>query len=238
MTLSTRNDLVQDSSGLPPKVQSLETAVFLFLLLPVLAFSWFEERLFADLGFVLGSIQTIVRDLALVSLILFLLWRNREPFDRIGWTRRRLLREAALGVLLYVFFLGGSLLMSFGLGRVAPGPPAAAIPWFLTARAWAEMPLALALLLVVAWSEETIYRGYLLYRFTGLTSRPATAVLLSSVLFGLGHGYQGLTGTGILCLMGIVLAIVYLWRRSLVAPFVMHFLHNLVKILLPLVIAR
>ncbi len=80
--------------------------------------------------------------------------------------------------------------------------------------------------------EETIFRGYLILRFREVTSNTAAAVLLSAVLFSLGHGYEGSAGVVTVGVMGLVFALVYLRRRSLVAPMVMHFLQDFIGIVL------
>jgi membrane protease YdiL (CAAX protease family) len=61
------------------------------------------------------------------------------------------------------------------------------------------------------------------------------AVVLSAVIFSLGHGYEGLAGVVTVGVMGLVFALIYLWRRSLVTPIVMHFLQDFISVvLLPL----
>jgi membrane protease YdiL (CAAX protease family) len=88
---------------------------------------------------------------------------------------------------------------------------------------------------VVALAEETLFRGYLILRFQALLRSSAWAVLLSSAIFSVGHGYEGSAGLVTVGVMGVVFAVVYLWRRSLVAPIVMHFLQDFLSIvLLPL----
>lgn len=79
-------------------------------------------------------------------------------------------------------------------------------------------------------AEETIFRGYLILRFQALTISPTAAVLLSAFIFSLGHGYEGWAGVMIVGIMGVVLALVYLWRQSLIAPIVMHFLQDFLGI--------
>jgi membrane protease YdiL (CAAX protease family) len=56
------------------------------------------------------------------------------------------------------------------------------------------------------------------------------AVAVSSVIFSLGHGYEGLAGMITVGALGATFATVYLWRKSLVAPMVMHFLQDFVTI--------
>lgn len=65
--------------------------------------------------------------------------------------------------------------------------------------------------------------------------RKAAAAILSSIIFALGHGYEGAAGVATVGWMGMLFALVYLSRRSLVAPIVMHFLQDFtVIVFLPL----
>jgi membrane protease YdiL (CAAX protease family) len=84
----------------------------------------------------------------------------------------------------------------------------------------------------VALAEETIFRGYLILRFKNITASTAAAVLTSAVIFSLGHGYEGSAGVITVGVMGVVFALIYLWRQSLVAPMVMHFLQDFIGIVL------
>ncbi|HEU0186176.1 MAG TPA: type II CAAX endopeptidase family protein [Blastocatellia bacterium] len=216
------------------KEQAVEVIIFLILIVPSMVLSLFVVRK-GNLSFVLTAVATIFRDLALVSLILFFLWRNGENIERIGWSFRRAGREAALGAALFVPFVFGADLLERILLRLGLSQPATPRPSFLTAEGRAEFLLAAALVAIVAVAEETIFRGYLLLRFQALFRSSALAVLLSSVIFSLGHGYEGAAGLVTVGVMGAVFAIIYLWRRSLVAPIVMHFLQDfLIIVLLPL----
>ncbi|NKE70071.1 CPBP family intramembrane glutamic endopeptidase [Candidatus Manganitrophus noduliformans] len=213
------------------KVQKIEAAVFLFLVVPSMIFSFYSSRQ-AGLSFALMASGTILRDLALVSLIFYFLWRNAEPVDWIGWRFDRFGREAALGVALFIPFFFGAALLGSALqeaGLSAPSTPPTA---FLPERTAGQMLLALALVIVVAVAEETIFRGYLLLRFTAITRNPTVSLFLSSAIFALGHGYQGTAGVVTVGVMGFVFGLVYFWRRSLVAPMVMHFLQDLTAIFL------
>jgi membrane protease YdiL (CAAX protease family) len=115
------------------------------------------------------------------------------------------------------------------IGFTAPSAPLPAAP---TTAGVGEMILALLLVVVVAISEETIFRGYLMLRFGRLTSSATWAVVISSVIFSLGHGYEGSAGVVTVGVLGAVFALIYLWRRSLTAPMVLHFLQDFVGIIL------
>jgi membrane protease YdiL (CAAX protease family) len=213
------------------KEQTLEVCVFLFLIVPSMAFSLFAVRQ-GQLSFVLAANATILRDLALVCLILFFLWRNGELRHKIGWTLSRVWREAALGLALFIPFLAGVAGAEWVWQQAGLRAPATPLPAFLTAQDLPQVLLALILVIVVAFSEETIFRGYLLLRFGATMRSTGAAVIASSLIFALGHGYEGTAGLATVAVMGIMLALVYLWRRSLVAPVVIHFLQDFVSIVL------
>ncbi len=198
--------------------QLREVLVFVFLIAPSIGFSFFASRE-GSLSFRLSAVATILRDLALVSLIAFFLWRNREPIEQIGWRLADVWRDALLGVVLFVpmFFGAGSLediLRSAGF--TAPATPT---PRFLTVGSPTEFPLATVLVVVVAITEEIIFRGYLIPRLRAVTRSNLAAVLLSSIIFALGHGYEGTAGVLAVGFMGLFFALVYSqeeawWRPS------------------------
>jgi membrane protease YdiL (CAAX protease family) len=175
------------------------------------------------------AFSTILRDLALVSLVLFFIWRNGEPLQRIGWTSKNLRKEIGLGIGLYVPFFFAAGLFEKALQTAGFSVPSTPLPSFMSARGSIEFLLALLLVGVVALAEETIFRGYLILRLRAVTDSPA-AVLLSAVIFSLGHGYEGSSGVLTVGAMGVVFALVYLWRQSLAAPMVMHFLQDFIGI--------
>lgn len=211
----------------------LEVGAFVFLILPGMLLS-FMAAAGGGMGFVSGGTALIFRDLALVCLVLFFLWRNREPVRAVGWTSRHWPRELILGLVLFpaMFFLA-SIVERAALGAgLSPGPKT--LPAVLAPHGAGEFVLATIMVVVVAISEETIFRGYLILRFRSFM--PVTAALvLSSFVFSLGHGYEGSAGVVTVGFMGLVFAVVYWWRGSLVAPMVMHFCQDFLGIvILPL----
>jgi len=206
--------------------------VFLLLFLPSVVLSFFVSGETATTSFPVIALSTIFRLLALVALILFFLWRNGESDEKIGWTTHAWGTNALLGVALFPpIFIGAAILSSVlqSLGLSGPDP---ASQGFLIPGDATEMVLALLLVAIVAVGEETVFRGYLIVRLEALFRSPAVAVVLSSVIFALGHGYEGVAGVITVGMMGFALALVFLWTRSLVAPTIIHFLNNFVAILL------
>jgi membrane protease YdiL (CAAX protease family) len=198
-------------------------------------FSFFAVKQ-GNLSFAVVAFAIILRDLSLVSLILFFMWRNGEPVDLIGWTWKNGWKEVGLGLGLYLPFFTLAALLERALRTMGLSSPSTPLPSFLVARGMADFFLAPFLVAIVSVSEETLFRGYLLLRLTAITSnRTSVAVILSAIVFSLGHGYEGSAGVVTVGVMGFVFALIYIWRQSLVAPVVMHFLQDFIGIvLLPL----
>lgn len=103
------------------------------------------------------------------------------------------------------------------------------LPYTPRERAW------FALVSVTAGiCEETLYRGFLYHYFRdtwhwGLV----LGVVASSVVFGLAHGYQGLTGILATGVIGGLMAVLYLGTGSLLVPMIFHAVLDLRILLLP-----
>lgn len=94
----------------------------------------------------------------------------------------------------------------------------------------ALIPFLIAATLFAGIVEESIYRGYAITR---LRPRMGTgwAVAVSTLLFGPLHFGLGLPGIAGAILLGLFLAIVFLWRGNLLAPVVAHAVVNAVAVL-------
>lgn len=220
-----------ENSGPSERVQLAEMLVFLFLIAPSLAFSF----LVAGRGsatFTLTALATILRDLALVCLILYFIHRNGEPAARIGWIPRDWSREVAIGLLLFLPMFYSAALIETALRRIGFSGPHKPLPSLVPRRSEKELALALLLVIVVAIAEETMFRGYLILRLRATTRNLPVAVLLSATVFAFGHGYEGSAGVITVGWMGLVFALVYVWRQNLIAPTVMHFLQDFIVIVL------
>ncbi len=211
--------------------QSIEVSVFLLLIVPAMFLSLATVRP-ERLDFPLVALSSTLSDIAMVALVLYFIWCNREGFPSIGWVTRDLGREVAVGGLLFIpFFIGvGLVARMFEIAGLSAPP---GLPTFLLPHGLSQMAGAVVFLTVVAVSEETIFRGYLIRRFWAVTGSRTAAIILSSAVFAIGHGYEGSAGVATVGMMGVAFSIVYLWRGSLVAPITMHFLQDVISLLLP-----
>ncbi len=84
-----------------------------------------------------------------------------------------------------------------------------------------ELRLFTALSLTAGMCEEILFRGYLIWyleRYVGV----AGAVILSSILFGIGHIYQGRRQAFKIIFLGLLLALFYVGSGSLWIPIALH----------------
>jgi membrane protease YdiL (CAAX protease family) len=72
--------------------------------------------------------------------------------------------------------------------------------------------------------EEVVYRGFLLHYFHTLPFHLSLtwAMVVSSVIFGIGHLYQGVAGGVQTAVIGFVFAAMYVMTGSLLIPIVVH----------------
>jgi membrane protease YdiL (CAAX protease family) len=79
----------------------------------------------------------------------------------------------------------------------------------------------------VAFGEEVLGRVFLIDRFEaifkGIPWNTKLSVLLASILFGLAHAYQGLSGIILTATIGLIVSILYLYqKRSIWTNVVVH----------------
>jgi uncharacterized protein len=82
------------------------------------------------------------------------------------------------------------------------------------------------LCILVGFSEELVFRGYLQSQSISLLHRIPLSILLASLVFGLAHGYQGLRGICIITIYGALFSCLTLLRRNLFPGMLAHTWHD------------
>jgi hypothetical protein len=82
------------------------------------------------------------------------------------------------------------------------------------------------LCLIVGFSEELIFRGYLQSQSIALLSRVPVSVLLTAVVFGAAHGYEGVRGIVIITIYGTLFGGITLLRKNLFPGMLAHAWHD------------
>lgn len=155
----------------------------------------------------------------------FVVWVERRPLASIGtawptWSDVRIgIGGAAVG--LPTMLVTVPLVDALGFGASERG----ALEMILQFPTWA----VILAVIVVSVTEEVLFRAYPIERLAEITGRVRVAAAFSLVAFVLLH--VPLWGVGHVITIGgisIVLTVLYAWRRRLAPVVVMHFLTNLV----------
>lgn len=75
-------------------------------------------------------------------------------------------------------------------------------------------------------SEEIIFRGYLQRQFAGITRSIVAGVLISAVIFGAAHGYEGGPRMILIGIYGLMFGLLAWWRKSLRPGMIAHAWHD------------
>ncbi len=85
----------------------------------------------------------------------------------------------------------------------------------------------LLLCVLVGIAEELVFRGYLQQQFTAWTRGAAVGgVVLSALMFGAAHGYEGARAMFLLAVFGALFSLLALFRRNLRAGIFAHAWHD------------
>jgi membrane protease YdiL (CAAX protease family) len=168
----------------------------------------------------------------LIGLILTLLYAHGEQPRDVFLGRRRIVSEGIFGLLLIPITLGIAFTVIFTVRRFAPSLHNVEhnpLQGLLESPrdAW-----LFALVVVVAGGvREEIQRAFLLHRFDVWLGGGAVGLVITSIAFGAGHfDLQGLDAGIATGLLGAFWGVVYLRRRSAIAPIVSHAGFDLLQI--------
>lgn len=175
----------------------------------------------------------------LVALMLAFLRAHGERSREVFLGVRPLLSEARAGIpmTLVAYVLALSVLV---LVR-------ALAPWLRTVaenplqdllRTPAQAALFAVVVVVAGGIREELQRAFLLRRFEQALGGPNVGVVVGSVGFGIGHILQGADAVVATTVLGTFWAVVYLRRRSVVAPIVSHAGFDLLQIAQFLVLGK
>ena len=161
------------------------------------------------------------------AILLISLWLTGRSLASIGLSFSVTVAElVGLGVLLILAILAGVNLSTLrnkaeSRAKLAKDyePMRYILPQTKQELAWFNLGVSPT----AGFCEELIFRGYLIWLLTpqvGLVG----AIVLSSVLFGLNHIYQGWAGVLKTGVMGLIFALVFWATGSLVAAIILHIL--------------
>jgi len=166
----------------------------------------------------------ISRGVLFIVLVAGAWWMQRRPFGALGLASHLSVWDYA----------GFAFALLIGLVMVAQGKSLASAPVEKLQRAMKAVrsikitpntPGEIALFMLMSLSagvwEELVYRGFLVWFLVPLTN-VVGAIVISALIFGLAHLYQGVRGFVASTVLGLIFAALYLFTASLWWLMVVH----------------
>jgi membrane protease YdiL (CAAX protease family) len=183
-----------------------------------------------NFGFVMAL--SLADTVFLVGLIvLFLLAHGESPGD-VFFDGKPFVAEARAGIPLTFVAFAIALLVLLAVRAVAP--------WLHTVehnplqdlmRTPGKALMFAGLVVVAGGIREELQRAFLLRRFERSLGGAKVGIVVASLAFGAGHFMQGVDAVIATALLGAFWGVVYLRRRSVVAPMVSHSGFDLLQVL-------
>lgn len=147
-----------------------------------------------------------------------------ERFKSWGGFARYLIYAAVFWIIAVLFLSGAELLLKhLHIGKTGPAAKAIA----LAPRNPLEVLLWLLVCITAGICEEFLFRGYLLRQFSSLGGKIWIGVLLSSLVFGVSHGYEGIASMIVIGFYGVLFCLLLLKTKSTIPGMIAHAWHDI-----------
>ncbi len=175
----------------------------------------------------------IISEWVLLAFVWWGLWMRRLPLKSLlgerhkGWAGfgRDLAYAAVFWIMaIVVLDLAALLLKVLHVGKagpsakvlaLAPTTPVEILMWFLVC-------------LSAGICEELLFRGYLLRQFSSLGGKVWLGVVISSLIFGASHGYEGIAIMIVIFIYGVLFCLLVLKSKSLRPGMIAHGWHDFI----------
>ncbi len=187
-----------------------------------------DGRLSPPFVFTLSLLDAVL----VTGLVVTFLRAHHESPRQVLFGNVRLVREALLGLAtLPAVFMFVTLVLILVV-RFAPGlHNVTTNPFEDMLRTRADVMIFAIVVMVAGGVREEVQRGFIAHRFDQYLGGALWGIAVYSVFFGAGHIDQGYDATIAIGLLGFIWGLLYISRRSIVAPLVSHASFNLTQLL-------
>jgi len=167
-----------------------------------------------------------------IGLVMIFLRAHHESARAVLFGNVNLVREAFLGIATLPAVFMVVVLVLVVIMRVAPQLHNVAMnPFEDMLRTRTDALIFGVVVMVAGGVREEVQRGFIAHRFDQYLGGALWGVAVYSVFFGAGHVDQGYDATIAIGLLGFLWGLLYISRRSIVAPLVSHASFNLAQLL-------
>lgn len=170
-----------------------------------------------------------LRAIGVCLLVGLLLWRDGQGPAQIGLVREGWGRELLIGFPVLLGVYAGAVVTAIPLallGKLLNLTEESVSARKELASGFVELglsvPVFAAAMVIVASFEEVAFRGFLLPRMKVVLGRWSAAVLVSAVLFGVGHFYEGTLAVVQISMLGAYFGFVFVRRCRLPSVMLAH----------------
>jgi CAAX protease family protein len=187
-----------------------------------------DGRLSPPFVFTLSLLDAVL----VIGLVLTFLRAHHESAREVLLGRVRLVREALIGLAtLPAVFMLVTIVLVLVLRYAPQLHNVATNPFEDMLRTRTDVMIFGIVVMIAGGVREEVQRGFIAHRFDQYLGGALWGVAIYSVFFGAGHIDQGYDATVAIGLLGLVWGLLYVWRRSIVAPIVSHATFNLAQLL-------
>jgi membrane protease YdiL (CAAX protease family) len=175
---------------------------------------------------------TILLELFLLLLVWIGLRLKRTSMREIiggRWsTPEEFLMDVVIAFLFWIAAFAVLAGLGYLLGLVKPAQveEAKKLASLLAPRSVAGLCMFILLSVVAGFVEEIIFRGYLQRQIGALAGNIWIGLVVSALIFGGGHGYEGTRRMVLIAVYGAMFGALALWRRSLRPGMMAHAWHD------------
>lgn len=229
-TLDTATNEIDEPQGITNRqtVLALEVLVVLLFAYSTSFLAQFLITWIPTYGTLLPLVD-LFSDLGRLVPLLFLVWVADGNLDVLGLTKPKWLSDSLVGLgflaVLILILILPRMLLPYDLYHQLSRPMK---PSFLAREAISGIRTVelIPYILASAAFQEILMRGYFVGRLRTLVGNNWLPVVVSSILFGIWHVYQGPIGAMSATVMGIVFAL-YFAKYNRIWPLILvHFLYN------------
>ena len=168
--------------------------------------------------------RTILFEWLVLGVVLIGVWLRGSPLFTVLGDRWRsghqFLRDVGIGLL----FLIVSITVTSILGPHSSAGDKAT--QFLLPQGKIETVLWMVLSITAGICEEAIYRGYLQKQWMALTKSAPGGIILSALVFGGAHSYQGFARAALIAVLGAMSGVLAYWCGSVRPGMIAHALQD------------
>jgi membrane protease YdiL (CAAX protease family) len=212
------------------------TQILLIFVMRAFGMSMFagEGRLSPPFVFTLSLVDAML----VIGLVLFFLRVHHESARHVLIGQRPVIREALLGIAVLPAVFMFVLLVLVVILRFAPHlHNITRNPLEDMLRNRHDALIFAAVVMIAGGVREEIQRGFIVHRFGQYLGGAGWGIAIYSVFFGLGHIEQGIDAMIATGLLGVGWGLLYVARRSVIAPMVSHAGFNLAQLVKYLTLA-